>query len=610
MGDTTGNQDLTIATNGTTHVAMTMGATDVCKLPNNTPVPFPNFIASKGNVQAGTTNTFIAKQSVWIERSNLGPTSDPAHAGVNKGVASGTYRGIAKATSWSKDVQMEGMFVVRTGDPTTQNNANTTGSVMGSNMMAKVEAQDEYKKLLCTIVKLEGKCGHGRELGPPPGAPKDSENNYLEILMADTVEFISTRENLVTRDVDPGCEKGIHTHWEAKASGGVFGEAPKPESKDSLKKYTLGGELTGVEEESAFTAEDPEFDASNVKDYTRRKRMKAPDGTWAHDGGAVTNKPRLKADKDFREAVGDIKDAVETYGEIKDAILWWDAGINPRVITVEASACSGKKTATIKVLPKDKLTVDLFTEKLKAAAEWLQKALKLVERVTSFFGVPAKIEFLVDPNVKLHVQYKELTADKGAKTMGNGLGTLGPYWKVQARRCWSLEFSFNPLIGGMAKFSAPIASALPAIGAVAATIMKWVGAKGDVFVKIEIQLAPKVSVNWTEYDDITVTAEAELKIVFEVGLEIYVQVAEATVSAYIEGTITLDNWGPRPGYLLATDANGELQLGIKGSAKASFWGIEYSQDFEYKPECLKWGTKTPIVLGFAAKPSSGGTSSP
>src|SRR4051812_39583979 len=99
MSDTSGNTDLTIATNGTSHIAMTLGATDVCKLPNNIPVPFPNWIKSQGMLHAGTTNTSIDNQPVWIQHSYLGPPSDPAHAGINKGVCSGTYRDIARATS-------------------------------------------------------------------------------------------------------------------------------------------------------------------------------------------------------------------------------------------------------------------------------------------------------------------------------------------------------------------------------------------------------------------------------------------------------------------------------------------------------------------------------
>src|SRR6185369_12413309 len=81
-----------------------------------------------------------------------------------------------------------------------------------------------------------------------------------------------------------------------------------------------------------------------------------------------------------------------TIGAIKDAALMWDATAHPRIITVEASACSGKKAVTIKCLPKEKLEIDLFDESVKAALDAVRKFLHLVERVTSFFGQPAKIQ--------------------------------------------------------------------------------------------------------------------------------------------------------------------------------------------------------------------------
>ena len=93
-------------------------------------------------------------------------------------------------------------------------------------------------------------------------------------------------------------------------------------------------------------------------------------------------------------------------GAIKDAALFWDASAHPRVITVEAAACSGKKAATIKCFPKDKLEVSLFDEKVTAAVEKIQSFLKLVERATSFLGWPAKLEFLKDPKLTFAIEYK------------------------------------------------------------------------------------------------------------------------------------------------------------------------------------------------------------
>jgi hypothetical protein len=579
MSDTAGNQDLAIATNGTTHVAQTMGATDVCKLPNNTPVPFPNWIAVKGNLKAGTTNTFIVGEPVWIQHSYLGPTSDPGHAGVNKGVASGTYRGIAKATSWSKDVQKEGEYIVRTNDSTTQNNANTSGSVLGAPLAGKVEAQDQYKQEVCTIVKLEGVCGHGRDLGPPPGSKKDDEPNYLEILGEDTVKFTSTREDLTTGVLDPGCVKGIHTHWNATRTGGNGGAAEtKTEQKDSEKIWTLGPSLTGDPNNASAAAE-------------ARKGLQAPGGV------SVKGLPNQ----------GDAEHIVKDLTQV--AVLW-DSIAHPVIVTVESTACSGKKTATIKVLPKGPFTFDLFDDSVKAGVEQLKKLLNLIERIGSFFGQNVTLKFLEKPKLKFTIEYKELTEDRAAKAMPFELGTLGPYWKVQVRRSWKLEFGFSPLIGGTASFKVPIASAIPAVGPAAATILKWVGAEGNVVLQLDLNFAPTGSVTWDEYDVVVADCNAQLQITFSVGVEVKVACVELSCSAYIDGKVNFDKWGPRPGLLLACDMKGELQLGVKGAAKASFWGMSYSKDFDYKPECLKWGNKDPIVIPIRKKPASGGAQAP
>lgn len=626
MSDTAGNQDLAIATNGTSHVATTMGPTDVCKLPNNVPAPFPNFIATSGNLKNGTTNTFVANKPVWIQRSYLGPTSDPGHPGVNKGVASGTYRGIARATSWSKDVQKEGQFVVRTNDSTTQNNANTSGMVAGSPLAGKVSNDDAYQQKLCTLTILEGKCKHGRALGPPPGAKKDEESNYLEILKGDFVEFTSTREDIVHHTKDPGCVKGIHTHWEATKTGGSWKDAaiggaksvvgldpPTHEAKDALKVYRLGGALTG---ESSVKVGDLKSKKSNVNDFSRRERLKIPKdagplgkvaddvktkdstGKWAH-GDAVTHKvaPDSNAAKLGSKALS----------TIAQAAVMWDAAAHPAIVTVEASACSGKKTATIKIMPSDKVKVDLFDDSVKAGVNWLRRLLGLVERATSFFGQPARIQFLESPKLTFSIEYKELTADKPVRPGPFGIGTVGPHWKVQCRRAWQLEFSFSPLIGGYAKFTVPIATVLPVAGSAVATLLKWVGARGDFFLKIEIAFAPKGSISWNEYDEWAVSvSDGELSLTFSIGVEIYVTVAEVSVYGYVEGKLWFEKWGPRPGYLLAVDMKGQIQLGAKGAAKANFWGKTYSKDIEYKPDCLKFGGDGAVTLGIRKQPGGAG----
>jgi hypothetical protein len=91
--------------------------------------PYPNWVESK-LLKAGRTETaLIDGEPVWTSIGELGPDSDPAHEGVDKGLISKTYRAEAKALSYSKDVRFESAWVVRTDDLTAQNHANTVGRV-------------------------------------------------------------------------------------------------------------------------------------------------------------------------------------------------------------------------------------------------------------------------------------------------------------------------------------------------------------------------------------------------------------------------------------------------------------------------------------------------
>ena len=123
MKRTTSNAERVIATTGSEHRAMSR-APDVCLVPGQGPQPFDNWIDSDKLANGATTTTFVADESIWTECGELGPPSEPAHEGVNGGVSSGTYRGVAYASSYSRDVFFEGGAAVRADDTTGQNDGN------------------------------------------------------------------------------------------------------------------------------------------------------------------------------------------------------------------------------------------------------------------------------------------------------------------------------------------------------------------------------------------------------------------------------------------------------------------------------------------------------
>jgi Domain of unknown function (DUF4150) len=128
--NTTTNQDRTVCTKGSDHIAVA-DTPDYCRVPEDNSVqPFPNQVATTELKAGATWRTFIDQQKVWTRAGLLGPPSDPAHAGVNGGVNSNTYRGEASAYEYSPDVYAEGDQLVRCYDRTNQNNENTRGTVL------------------------------------------------------------------------------------------------------------------------------------------------------------------------------------------------------------------------------------------------------------------------------------------------------------------------------------------------------------------------------------------------------------------------------------------------------------------------------------------------
>ncbi len=130
MSRTVSNQDRVIVTRKTEHEAFAT-APDTCKVPGSpAPKPFANWVKSDKLAAGATTTVLIDGAAVWTAKGELGPPSDPPHAGSAGGVKSGTYRGEAKPTSYSPDVMIEGSPAVRAFDTTTQNHANTVGLVV------------------------------------------------------------------------------------------------------------------------------------------------------------------------------------------------------------------------------------------------------------------------------------------------------------------------------------------------------------------------------------------------------------------------------------------------------------------------------------------------
>lgn len=174
MSSKTVNEDLLIVTQGSKHLADTKKPTDMCFLADKkTVVGFRNYIPTSAcdNAQA-TQKTLIRGFRIVHSKSKIGtdygaiPSTDDNFTGVGGGVANGQvffkhandYPG-----SHSKNVRVEGNWIVRTNDETQQNKVNCTGKFREGDGGI---TEDELEALLnkgCTVESVSMKCDHGRD---------------------------------------------------------------------------------------------------------------------------------------------------------------------------------------------------------------------------------------------------------------------------------------------------------------------------------------------------------------------------------------------------------------------------------------------------------------
>lgn len=108
---------------------------DVCKTPappgSPVPLPYPN-VAQLADAQDVADDLLLGPQSLKaVLKDSTIATSTGDEAGSVGGVSSGTIKGECKVTSASQTVKYGGKGIARFGDPTTQNNENAVGSLLG-----------------------------------------------------------------------------------------------------------------------------------------------------------------------------------------------------------------------------------------------------------------------------------------------------------------------------------------------------------------------------------------------------------------------------------------------------------------------------------------------
>lgn len=624
--ETVSNHDVAVVTKGTSHLATTQGATDVCYNPPRTSsAPYENYVPSKQLGAGQTTKTFIADQPIVTKVGVIEPPSAPAHAGTGKGVTSNTYCDKATPVGSSKDVKAENNLVCRSGDETKQNAANTNGSFTDPTLDDKLKAAKAKALERCSMVKLEGQCSHsGRKLDFPPNAQRSGDGYYLEILSDDVMTFKSTRKNAV----EPGdavCPEGIHTQWLAVRTGG--GEAKKEKKQtggdefiidqdligipsiDSLNaKYKTGPKLSkeqdalgqgvnplGKDQQQAIKdARDERFQPLKNEDRTRARMAagESTDGnkTFARQVKQVQNRDANVAAFEKREKDGQnnrnklsdekIVDAVNVIQNLAKLALLWNALRDPVVITVNANACSGAKNSKLVVFPSGKFKFDLFSEKVSQKVQNLRAVAYILEKMAALFGKRAQVKFLERPQLSFTIEYKELTKDWPKNNL----------LKSQVNRTFEGAFSFENFISVKAEFGLPILNFFGPMGAAVNFFISAVGLEGYVYVSGEIAFQiVNMSFKFDEYEEAYCSASISVKIELQIGCKIrWKDIAEVSCCGYVETTITFPEFRTLKEHPVQAKYKGEVQLGIKGGGWADIWGWKKSVEFNYRPPDWKY----------------------
>lgn len=195
MSSKTVNEDLLIVTQGSKHLCDTQKPTDKCFLKDKkTIVPYRNYIPTSAcdNPQA-TQKTLIRNFRIVHNESKIGtdfgktPSKDDNFQGFGGGVANGqVYYKHANnyPDDHSKNVKVEGKWIVRTDDETQQNKRNCTGKFREGDGGI---TEDELEALLnkgCTVESVKMECEH-----------RDTTTDRIGVLEGDTVTVTMTHVN-------------------------------------------------------------------------------------------------------------------------------------------------------------------------------------------------------------------------------------------------------------------------------------------------------------------------------------------------------------------------------------------------------------------------------
>jgi hypothetical protein len=654
MSGTVSNHDTIIATKGTPHVAKAKPSTaDHCFDVQKKPVVFGNNEINTYHLNKGKpTKTFIADHPPWTQHGWIDEIpSWPAHAGIGGGVIQNVggkglnYIQYAYPTSYSQDVKIEGGGVVRTDDTTKQNGGNCNGYVDGSNLKQWSDSATDLMKKKCTIKKVTGTCGHGREIGAPPNAEKGADGFYLDVLGGDTVTLKSDRKDVSVpgKETAPTCAN--HTYWFAHRSGidnlvvkkDKLGDEFKIEGdlmKDPMPDLLNPFKTSAKDEASGLSYSGSLGSSGGTEDRTKRRteavstaraRSQAADLNEAgHRNVTIQLESSTKAEQDAKakreaaagpqpldrrglakreeEKAGKIVKTAQTAAEIGKLLaqLWmhWQFERNPPVVNVTAIACSGAKHVKLRVFPAADVTYSLPLESMQKLLDKLHSLGSVATMIRDKLKIKTKFEFLQGFSAEFALGMKELTTDKNGR------------FKTEVRRAWNLGLKIEKVIYLYAEGELSLITLLgngifPGLGNVLEEIAALAGFTLSGFLSGEIQLSIQVSAGFDEYFEGSV-AGSECALVGTIKLGVKAEYDgraghfKAWANTIWENTLKATNFRnpDTPECWFIFDVVGYIQLGAEAGYVADLFnwnrisratiGISKSDSVTWKPSWLKF----------------------
>jgi hypothetical protein len=605
--ETASNQNLAIVTDGTKHVAQNSGATDVCLDPaTGATSPFKNNIPSTDLAAKKTTRTKIKGHAIMVAPTIIGPPSKGDEAPFVLGAASGQpFNNWVKASGWSRDVKAEGYWIIRTDDPTIQNAQNSTGTMDGSQLDGNETTAADYIKLKCSMRSLLGTSGKKKLWKRSATA---TELNYIEILTKETIDFVSERFDATDATgnppIDPACTlEPKHTIWKVKRTGG--GVADKEEEKNG-KNYTLGTALTeiGGSWTVGATATNGSLKVTGEASGFSGNASAGSSSTTLAEGQTAQGYRKVTESASTSASV-DVG-AIRAYLRFRSS---------PCTIRVDALACSGSKTAWVRLFPADpikasfsmgvetndstKVGQNARNEFIDALYERFGKLKGLCNQIANIVGCAGDIEF----EFKLFEGF-ELDFELGYKHCTKTLTTRSRDWRsVEAHvgLAWSLKVGASTLIGFGITVKIPLVQlaltyftggAARAVIRVIQKIEEAIGFKLNIVFKASIGVGLAWSFGSDQHDEATFSGTTSIKPELTVALEVALANAEARAGGTLSGTITLGAALPPPTHFMRITSSGTLvfKVWVEGCVKGRIlWvGPEYEIGGRKEFEVFNW----------------------